>query len=206
MNDIPDVDIEVRNRDQVVELFEHAVPASQVAKDALVRHISGVYFQDIPRHPISRIAVFDAKDAEEIGYYKVDFLSAPTPYDGIENMDALRALMAAPVDWSWFRRIDFVQDLFHLRGIVMQGLSMAEVVAHYAPASIIDLACMVAIKMPAKKYLIGETWETVREHIWVKEAKSKGQQFKKSHSVCYSMVVAMDAKRKAMQFFGDHEC
>lgn len=201
MTDLPDVDIEVRDRERVVQLFDH-IPASLESHRRLVKHISGIYLQNIPIHPLSGVAAFHYEDAEELGFYKIDLLSAPTPYDGIESMDALRALMAAPIDWSWFLRVDFVQDLFHFHGMVNKELSMAEVVAYYAPVSIIDLACLVAIKLPAKKYLIGEPWETIREKIWLREEDGgSGRQFKKSHAVAYAMVVSIDAKRKAMEVF-----
>lgn len=198
--DIPDVDIEVINREKVVELFPDAIPASQIAGDRQVKHISGLYFQAIPVNPLNGLASLPYEEAEALGYYKVDLLSCPNPYDGIESMDELRSLIAAPIDWNWFIEPRFVSSLFHLNGTVIEELSMADVVAAYAPKSIEDLAALVAIKLPAKRYLIGEPWQTIREQIWQKP--KKGVWFKKSHSCSYAMVVTIDAQLKAPGFFG----
>ena len=205
MTDMPDVDVEVMHREDVVKLFPTAVPASQIAgtgaNTRLVRHISGLYFQDIPRNPLNGCAAFPKHEAEDFGFYSVDLLSCPHPYDGIETMDELRLLLDSPIDWDWFLDSKFVSTLFHFNGIVYDDLTMAEVVSWYRPGSISDLAVLVAIKLPAKKHLIGEDFEIVKTKIWTKE-KDRGRQFRKSHSVAYAMVVGLDARLKAPGFFG----
>ncbi len=205
MNEIPDVDIEVADRDNVAKLFPTAAVASQIAREQLVRHNSGLYFQDIPRHPISDLAVFPYKEAEQLHFYKIDLLSCPNPYDGITSMKELRELLAQPIDWSWFTDAVFVSTLFHMNGEVhlpggaSDKLLMGEVVAYYRPQSIIDLAVLIAVKLPVKKHLIGEPFDVIKEQIWIKE--TGGAQFKRSHATAYSLVVGIDARRKAVEFF-----
>lgn len=195
MTEIPDVDIDVADHDTAAALFaDRAVPASEYVKSegVLVPHAAGVYLQKIPRHPVSRLAAFDYKLAESLGYYKFDLLTNSV-YQRVESVDHLRRLLAEPIDWNWFMDQRFVSTLFHLQ-------QMAETVSEYAPQSVLDLACMVAIKMPAKRYLIGEPWEVVREKIWLPEPE-KGRMFKKSHAIAYGIVVGLDARLKAPEFF-----
>jgi hypothetical protein len=166
----------------------------------LGKHISGLYFQNIPVNPLNGCAAFPYDEAEDKGFYKIDLLSCPNPYDGIENMDELRLLLESPIDWDWFLYPKFVATLFHLNGIVYDDLTMAEVVSWYRPQSIDDLAVLIAVKLPAKKHLIGEPFEIIKANIWTKET-DKGAQFKKSHSVAYALVVGLDARIKSIEFF-----
>jgi hypothetical protein len=196
MADIPDVDLEVLDRETVVGYFPEAHTASQKIDNRLVKHKAGIYFQDIPTNP-DDLAALPYDLAEKHGFYKVDLLSCPFPYEGLASMDELRDWLARPIDWDWFTDIEFVGKLFHLSGTVFLGesqfITMAEVVAHYEPKSIPDLACMVAIKMPAKKYLIGESWDTIHKMMWLRQP---GEQFKKSHATAYALVVGLNARRQ----------
>jgi hypothetical protein len=205
MNSSGDVDLEVLDRDEVATLFPTAIVASQIANDRLVRHKTGLYFQAIPQHPINGLAAFPYDQAEKFGFFKVDLLSAPYPYEGISSMTELRELLAEPIDWTWFENSRFVSSLFHMNGrIYLPGgmkdeLTMGDVVAYYKPQSIADLAILIALKLPAQKHLIGEPFEVIRERIWVKE--KEGARFKHSHSTSYSLVVGIDARLKAPEFF-----
>ncbi len=198
-HEIPDVDLDVKERDKVVTLFPNAIVASQVAKDNLVAHKTGMYFQRVPRDPVTLLAAFPYEMAEEIGYYKVDFLSNHV-YGQIRDMAHLDELLAIPVNWEMFQCVEFVRTLFHFGGEVDHTLSVAEVVALYKPQSVLDLAHLVAMKLPAKKHLISESWEKVRAEMWIKDPE-KRPQFKKSHSVAYALCILIDAQLKALNFF-----
>lgn len=201
LTDLPDVDIEVNNRDEVVKLFPTAVPASLLNNTTFSMHQSGIYFQNIPVNPFNGFASYHHKNAEKFGFYKIDLLKAPYPYDGIGSMAELQVLLAQPINWSWFLRPDFTITLFHLGGVYTKERNIADVVAQYAPTSLLDIACLIALKMPAKRHLIDETWAVVREDIWTRDPKGR-QQFKKSHAVAYAHTVGLDARRKAPGFFG----
>ena len=74
--EIPDVDLDVKRRDHSVLLLERGVVASQLdQKGSLAKHKSGIYFQNIPIDPVSGCAAFPYDIAEQLGYFKVDFLS-----------------------------------------------------------------------------------------------------------------------------------
>lgn len=201
MSDIPDVDIDLADREQVVELFaDRVVPASLLMKNTLVRHNNGIYFQKIPRSPLNGLAVFPYQKAEELGYWKMDLLGNNV-YEQIGSMNELRRLIAEPIDWKWFTDPAFVRTLFHFGNIVNSTLTVAQMVANYAPHSMSDLACLLAIKNPGKKHLIGQPWKTIHEQIWLREPPERGMQFRKSHAVAYAHVVGIDARLKAPGFF-----
>ena len=196
MGDLPDVDVEVLNRDEAISLFPEAVVASQEAGGKLVRHV-GIYFQDVPVNPLNGLASLPYKHAEEQGFHKIDILSCPYPYEGIESMDELRALLDSPIDWNWFLDEKFVSSLFQLNGY-------ADVVSAYAPQSIEDLAALVAIIRPQKQHLIGKSWDVVRDKIWEREEDGRAF-FKKSHAIAYALVLGIDARRKAKSYFSEQQ-
>lgn len=198
--DLPDVDLDVAHRDAAIAALKGFVLASNLNTDQLTPHPTGLYLQQVPADPVTGLAAFPYDVAEAFGYYKIDVLTNSV-YVGIDHEDHLLDLLDEPTDWNWFQDVDFTRSLFHFGGMVEAGLSMAEVVASYRPQSVDDLACLMAIKLPAKKYLIGEKWPKVRECIWLKEPSGKPQ-FKKSHAVSYALAVTVDAKLKAPDWFG----
>lgn len=187
--DIPDVDIDVGDREAAVKLFEdRATSASQLVNESFAKHNVGIYLQRIPVNPLTGWSSFDFRHAESLGYYKVDVI-ANSIYRDIQSQEQLQQIIDEPIEWEWFEHPEFVALLFQLG-------NEAEIVAAYAPKSIADLAALVAIIRPGKRYLIGEPWETIREKIWQKET-GKGQTFKKSHAIAYALAVVVDAKMKA---------
>jgi hypothetical protein len=67
-----DIDIDLADRDQVLSLIQHT-PARQTHQGRVRRHNSGVYVTDIPRDPINSCASIDYEEAEELGYFKIDY-------------------------------------------------------------------------------------------------------------------------------------
>lgn len=197
MTSKPDIDIEVKNRDKVLLLISH-ICASQISNNQLVKHNTGVYLQKIPKNPINDLAVFPYDIAEDLDYNKIDLLSCPYPYDNISSMEELHSLLREPIDWNWFTNVEFVANLFHCGGRVNKDLTVADVISHYSPQSIEDIACLIAIKLPAKRHLIGESWEKIRKEIWLKDPE-KRPQFRKSHGLAYALVVGLDARIKAKE-------
>lgn len=195
--ELPDVDLDVADRDAAIRALPELILASQLnpARDDLVGHNTGGYLQHVPVDPISGRCAFPYEIAEAAGYSKIDILPNHV-YQGVDHEDHLRDILDHPTDWGMFLDVEFVRSLFHFGGQVDAELSMAQVVVFYEPKSVQDIACLVAMKMPAKRYLIGEPWEVVREKIWIREPKSASMQFRKSHSFSYSLVVIVDAKLK----------
>ena len=63
----------VAHLDQIVEIDPHFY--NYLGKYVFDKHNTGVYFQPIPSFPIEGYSTIDHKEAEEMGYFKVDFLT-----------------------------------------------------------------------------------------------------------------------------------
>ena len=107
--EIPDVDLDVSDRDKALASLRNYTQASQVNNEkVLVPHNTGIYFQKIPTDPVTKLAAFPYKEAEGIGYFKVDLIPNHV-YDLIESNEELERLLDAPVDWEWFQDVRFFE-------------------------------------------------------------------------------------------------
>jgi hypothetical protein len=66
-----DIDIDFADRETALRLIQH-VPARQSNGR---KHNSGIYVTDIPRDPVNQCAAIDYEEAEQRGYFKLDFLN-----------------------------------------------------------------------------------------------------------------------------------
>lgn len=189
--EIPDVDLDVKDRDRAVQLFD-SITASQLDQHGnLTRHKSGLYFQNIPVDPITGYAAFPYDIAEPLGYYKIDFLPYHI-YDGVKSETHLNKLLARAqgdeFPWGWFQEERFyTNDEPHLQ-VTQLGRQLG-LCRRYPPKSVEDLAILNALIRPRKKYLIGETWDTIRELVWEKIPEEEGYFFKKSHAVAFALAI-----------------
>jgi hypothetical protein len=58
------------------------------------------------------------------------------------------------------------------------------------PESIEQLAAVLAMIRPAKRYLIGKEWTTVMTEIWTKP-DNDDYYFKKAHAIAYAHVIVV---------------
>jgi DNA polymerase III alpha subunit len=58
------------------------------------------------------------------------------------------------------------------------------------PESIEQLAAVLAMIRPAKRYLIGKDWTTVMTEVWTKPENDE-YFFKKSHATAYAVAVVV---------------
>jgi DNA polymerase III alpha subunit len=58
------------------------------------------------------------------------------------------------------------------------------------PRTIEQLAAVLAMIRPAKRYLIGKDWNTVLNEVW-KKPESEEYFFKKSHATAYAVAVVV---------------
>ncbi len=187
MVEIPDIDIDLGERDRAARLFTKAIVASQVQEGKMVAHKNGLYFQKVPVDQATGLAAFPYKEAEERGYFKVDLLHNRI-YDTIGSEEELDALLAEPIDWDWF-----LDDRFYEKGLFHLG-RWGWLVKKYPPNSIQDVAALIAVIRPAKAFLYKEnaSWDEIRARVWVRE--DDGYLFKKSHGIAYALVTTLHAK------------
>lgn len=183
-----DVDIDLQNRDAVLSGLDY-VQATRKQKGVLLPHNTGVYFQQIPKNPITGMASISAKDAEKRGYFKIDLLNVHL-YDGIRNEQHIIDLMKIEPLWELLDHEEFVEDLWHIG-------NHFNLVSKMKPRTINQLAIVLAVIRPAKSHLQNESWAEIEKTVWIKPLQGdKGydyrkSMFKKSHAIAYSLGITI---------------
>ena len=177
-----DIDIDILDRDQAVAALP-CVRAIEDKQGEVKVHASGFYFQAMPFDAATGLAVFDYKQAKDLGYFKIDLLSSSI-YAGVTSEDHLEALLARPVDWSLFEHRDLVKDLFHIGNYF--GIVQA-----IRPESIEDLAVILALIRSSKRHLLGLPREQIDREIW--KTSEDGYTFKRAHAIAYAHTIVVQA-------------
>lgn len=176
-----DVDIDLANRDLLLEKIKH-VPAAMRKANPMRKHLTGVHITPIPYDPALDMCTLDYKEAEDRGYFKLDLLNVHV-YTEVKNEMHLIELMREP-DWGKLNDRQFVNKLIHLNNHYDSIRKMPEPIN-----SIPRLAMFLAIIRPSKRHLIGESWSKIAKTVWEKD--DNGYSFKKSHSIGYAWLVAV---------------
>lgn len=178
---MPDIDIDFVDREKALELFKN-IRASRLDEGKLVKHNTGVYLHAVPVNAETNLCAVPYNEAEELGYFKVDFLNVSI-YKGIRDESHLIQLKESEPLWDLLEQDDFVQMLFHVNG-------HGSILKTMKPTSIEQLAAVLAMIRPAKRHLIGKTWEEVMKEVWVKPTNDE-YFFKKSHATAYAVAVVV---------------
>jgi hypothetical protein len=178
---MPDIDIDFADRTKALTHFEH-VAANINDNGTFKKHNTGVYCTSIPYNPITGISTIDYKRAEERGYFKIDFLNVNV-YDKVKDRKHLLELMNTEPLWSLLLEDDFTEKLFHVNG---HGSILREM----KPQSVEQLAAVLAMIRPAKRYLIGKDWTTIMNEVWTKPENDE-YYFKKAHAIAYAHVIVV---------------
>jgi hypothetical protein len=176
-----DIDIDFADRSKILDIIKH-VPASREDNGTFKKHNTGVYCHSIPVNPLTGLASFDYEAAEKRGYFKIDFLNVGI-YEKIKDEDHLIRLMNQEPLWDLLEQDEFSDLLFHVHG-------HGSVIRTMKPKSIEQLAAILAMIRPAKRFLIGKSWDDVMKEIWVKPTTGE-YYFKKAHAIAYAQAVAV---------------
>lgn len=174
-----DLDIDFADRTAALACIDH-VFASRLEKDKLIRHTTGIYVQNIPHNPVNKASTLDYKEADTRGYFKIDFLNVGI-YNGVRDNDHLTQLMETEPVWELLIEEEFVNLLFHINGHIA-------VLKQMQPTSLEQLAAVLAMIRPAKKHLIGSSWTTIMNEIWIPSTDGT-YGFRKAHAFSYAMAV-----------------
>ena len=181
---MPDIDLDFADRKQVLDIIKH-IPASIKDNDTFKKHNTGVYCTSIPVNPITGLASIDYKEAEDRGYFKLDFLNV-SAYQGVRNEEHLLQLLNTEPLWDLLGQKELCDQLFHINGY-------HTLVASLNPTSITELAMVLALIRPGKKHLIpickDQGFDAIKDEIWVKTDETYF--FKKSHSISYACVIVV---------------
>jgi len=175
-----DIDIDFADREQILTLIPHVAARLSGSNQ---RHNSGVYVTDIPRDPVNRCAAIDYRQAEERGYFKLDFLNMNV-YQLIQDEHHYQLMLEREPPWSrlW-------QDPVWAQQLVHVG-NYHDLLASMRPDSIPRMAALIAVIRPGKAHLQNRPWTEVFASVWDGD-DSRGFVFKKSHSISYAQLVVL---------------
>lgn len=178
-----DVDIDMANRDDFLKLV-NCTPASIEKDGKFTKHNTGVYFQNIDTFPLEGYSAIDHKQAEDDGWFKVDILNNHV-YQGIRDEAHLDQLVATEPMWELLQHKEVVEELFHIN-------KHYDIIKQHQPTSIEQLAMILAMIRPGKRYLVGKSWEEIEKEVWV---KTDEYFFKHSHAIGYALAIAVQLNR-----------
>jgi hypothetical protein len=176
-----DIDIDFVDREQALSLFKN-IAASRVDSGKLVRHNTGVYFHEVPVNAEAGLCAVPYDQAEERGYFKIDFLNVGI-YKGVRDKQHLDQLLNQEPLWDLLEQDEFSDLLFHVNG-------HGSILRAMKPTSVEQLSAVLAMIRPAKRYLIGKDWDTVLKEVWLKPDTNE-YYFKKSHATAYACAIVV---------------
>ena len=174
-----DIDLDFANREDVLKLIQH-VPARQSNGR---KHNSGIYVSDIPWDPVNQCAAIDYQEAEQRGYFKLDFLNMSV-YQLVRDPAHYEAMLTAIPPWErlWTDR-EWAGKLVHVG-------NYTDLLKTMRPDSIPRMAAFISIIRPGKAHLQTRPWNEVFESVWDGD-DSQGYTFKKAHAISYAALVAL---------------
>lgn len=176
-----DIDIDIADRNKLLNILKH-VPATIEEKGRYKKHNTGVYFHDIPTNPFNGLATIDHKKAEELGYFKIDVLNVNL-YKNVKDKNHLQTLLDTEPMWELLEHKEVVEQLFHIH-------KHFAIVSKLKPKSILELAEVLAVIRPAKRHLLNESKETIRNEVWIKP-EDGSYYFKKAHAISYAHAIVL---------------
>lgn len=179
---MPDIDIDLADRNQILDHLDH-VRSTIIDHKGMKSHNTGVYFTDAPTIPNTNQCSIDYQVAEQLGYFKLDLLNVNL-YSQIKTRQQLENLFNTEPPWHKLQDKKFVDNLFHLNGHF-------DVVSKLKPTSLEQLAACLAIIRPAKRHLIGKSWNDILQDVWQKPTDGQ-YYFKKAHAFSYAGVVIVN--------------
>lgn len=175
-----DIDLDFGDRNQILQHIKHT-SAAQCKNDKWQKHASGVYVTKIPSNPLTNWASIDYQEAEQRGYFKIDFLNVGV-YQMIKDPAQLDELINTAPPWHRLNQRDFVEKIIHignhyaLLNVMPQQITCIEHMAQF-----------LAIIRPSKRHLAGKTWQEIAKTVWNRD--EDGYIFRKSHSYAYAQLV-----------------
>ena len=179
---MPDIDIDFFDRTKVLEHFKHVSASIKEDDSTFKKHNTGIYCTSIPYNPLTGLSTIDYKEAENRGYFKIDFLNVSI-YKDVKDDKHLKQLMETEPLWDLLEQKEFTDLLFHING-------HSSLMREMKPRSIEELAMCLALIRPAKRHLIGKSWTEIGMEIW-KKPENGEYYFKKSHAIAYATAIVV---------------
>lgn len=178
-----DIDIDVPPSFQPEALFPWT-RAAVVRDGRYTSHPCGVYPQSIAIDPITGLAALPYDAAEEMGYFKIDFLHLNV-YSHFKTRSEIDELLTKEPDWTLLQLPSNHPKLFQLA-------NHGELLLDVKPQTIEELADVMALIRPGKRQLLGlykKARDMGRRALWARD--EGGYSFKKSHALSYAYVLVL---------------
>jgi len=180
-----DIDIDFPTSFDPLDIFDQAVRASMIKNGELTKHPAGAYLQNIAKDKVTGLAAIPYKQAEEMGYFKIDFLHLSV-LDYFDSKDEIRALLKVDPDWSILQDEEQVSKLFQIH-------NHFKVLDLIKPTSVEELADAIALIRPAKRQLqhaYTKNKQLIRQELYIRPDDDQ-YYFKKSHSIAYALTIVL---------------
>ncbi len=186
-----DIDIDIANRNKLLRLIRNT-PAMIEDSNKKRKHNTGVYFHEVPEDPFTGLCTIDHKESEKLGLFKIDVLNVSL-YDDITTTAELDELLEMEPMWELLEHKEIVQKCFHIHNIY-------DIVQQTKPTSVQQLAAVLGMIRPAKRYLVGKSWSTIMEEVWIKPTDNEGYFFKKAHAHAYALAIIVQLNKILKDF------
>lgn len=180
-----DIDIDFKSDFTPLKHFD-VILASMVKDGKLIKHPSGAYFQKIPVDIVTGLSSIPHKEAEAMGYFKIDFLHLNV-LENFENKEQIRVLLKKEPDWSLLEREEVVKTLFQIH-------NHFKIVNKVKPKSVQELADVNALIRPNKRKLMDEylkNKENIRPLLY-RQGNDDKSSFKRSHAISYALTIVLE--------------
>lgn len=184
-----DIDIDTKTSFIPEDLFPEIIRASMFQDNEIKKHLAGVYFQNIPTDPITKLSAIPFKEAEDYGFYKIDFLHLGL-LDDFGSKQEIRTLLKLEPDWSLLENKNNYPQLFQIS-------RHYSIVSRIKPTSIPELADCIALIRPGQRQLLEpyinakkEERKKIRKLLYIKP-EGGAYYFKKSHAHAYALTIML---------------
>lgn len=180
-----DIDIDIKPSFDPITIFPKAVRASTVQNGELRKHPCGLYFQHIKKDPITGYAAIPYKEAEQLDFFKIDFLNLSV-LEAFKSKQEIRDLLKQEPNWNLLEQQDVVEKLFHLK-------NWYDVVSTIKPKTVEEIADCLALIRPNKQILFSDYMRNktkTRERLF-KLDKNDKTSFKRAHAIAYASVIVL---------------
>jgi len=177
-----DVDIDTPTKFNARDIFPWN-KASIIKDEKITPHPCGFYPQNIPLDALSNLSAIPYEQAEELGYFKVDFLHLSI-YDYFQSRDEIIELLKIEPNWNLLLDKNNVSKLFQLS-------KHYDLLIKLKPSCIEDLADAIALIRPGKYNLVPlylKQKEVIKSILY---EQSDEFSFKRSHAIAYAHVIVL---------------
>lgn len=180
-----DIDIDFPTDFDPLDYFDQAIRASMIKNGDLAKHPAGAYLQNIAKDKVTGLAAIPYKEADEMGYFKIDFLHLSV-LDYFGTKEEIRALLKVEPDWSLLQDEEQVKKLFQIH-------NHFEIIKLTKPTTVEELADTIALIRPGKRQLqhaYTKNKQLVRQELY-RRPDDDQYYFKKSHSIAYALTIVL---------------